>query len=171
MTRGEMKKTITPATRKTVLEKTVENQVQQKWEHLYQLDNMSQIVPWQERYTEYKTMSNGDCIERERMRHFRNILVDRANNSSEPRSAVAAESQLAARLDPSPASESINLTWKTGPGAVDIQIFDHLGRLAWSVSGQTGSSRSVDVSELAPGPYFVSVISSTSRETLRFLKQ
>jgi Secretion system C-terminal sorting domain len=170
MTRSSTRITIANAWMKYTTEFLVENQVQQKLEMWYRLDSLNQIVPFKTRETEYKTMSNGDCIHRETLTQYLNYLVQR-NAVTTPRMGEKEPFLVInSRILPNPVSNELNLTWQSSTNSVQITIFDQVGKIVRRLPNQVGSSLRLDVNNFVPGLYNVTIQGESGRETLRFVK-
>jgi hypothetical protein len=70
------------------------------------------------------------------------------------------------KISPNPASDQFKLEFKhAGDGMLKVQIFDVYGRLYRTEQYDPKTNRSIDISDLAHGQYYISVRGSTGRAT------
>lgn len=74
------------------------------------------------------------------------------------------------RLFPNPATDLLHVQWKGSTQAHDLSIHDAVGGLVKS-GRMTGPNADIDISNMAPGLYFLTVISNGQELRSRFVKR
>lgn len=144
------------------------SQLVQTINQYFGLEN-GEYLPGAEVTTEFLELSNGDCAHRVTTTIFSERILSRSS-SRWPSAEKPATGSTSLTVFPDPVADILTVVLPETGGLSEIRIVNQMGQLMRRLDGNAGQPLQIDVSDLPPGIYFLTVSGPGSRQTVRFSK-